>query len=124
MPVALHLAEEHRATVLVVSRGWSGYNGPCAPATAGVRLVCFNPDPGDTRGEAEFAARLAGQYHWTSVVLVTVRAQDTRARMLMKRCYSGSVYVVTAPLALADWPYQIAYQWGALVKALIVHRSC
>ena len=39
MPVALHLAEEHRATVLVVSRGWSGYNGPCAPATAGVRLV-------------------------------------------------------------------------------------
>jgi hypothetical protein len=123
-PVALRLAEEHRAKVLVISRDWSGHSGSCAPPMAGVKLICFYPDPENTRGEAEFTGRLAKKYHWTSVVLVTSTAQDTRARVLVGRCFNGSVYVVTVPLAAADWPYQIAYQWGALIKALIVHRGC
>jgi uncharacterized SAM-binding protein YcdF (DUF218 family) len=90
----------------------------------GVRLICFDPNPSNTRGEAEFAARLAERYHWRSVVLVVTREQDTRARLLMKRCFSGSVSVVTTSLPLGNWSLQIAYEWGALVKALVVHRSC
>lgn len=124
MPVALQLAREHRAPMLVVSRGWQGYGGPCPPPTPGVKLICFEPDPGDTRGEAEVIGRLAGQYHWRSVVLVTSRAQDTRARTLTGRCFDGSIYVITGSLALGSWPYQIAYGWGALFKALVLHRSC
>ena len=46
LPVALQLAREHRAPVLVVSRGWQGYGGPCPPPVPGVRLICFDPDPG------------------------------------------------------------------------------
>lgn len=124
MPVALQLAREHRASVLVVSRGWQGYGGPCPSAISGVKLICFEPDPGDTRGEAEAIGRLARRYHWSSVVLVTIRSQDTRARIMVKRCFGGATYVVTAPLPLRSWPYQVAYGWGALFKALVLYRSC
>jgi hypothetical protein len=124
LPVALQLAREQRAPVLVVSRGWQGYAGPCPPPVAGVKLICFDPDPPTTRGEAEAIGRLAKQFHWRSVVLVTTRPQDTRARMLAERCFGGSAYVVTAPLPVSSWPYQIVYGWGALLKALIVYRAC
>jgi len=124
LPVALRLARQHRAPVLVVSRGWQGYGGPCPAATAGVKLICFDPDPGTTRGEAEFVGQLAARYHWTSVVLVATRGQDTRARIIMGRCFSGSIYAVTAALPWDNWPYQIAYQWAALAKALVQYRAC
>lgn len=124
LPVALQLAREHRAPVLVVSQGQHGYGGPCPPKPSGVELICFDPDPGNTRGEAEYFGLLARRYHWNSVTLVTTSAQDTRARILVRRCFAGSVYVVTAPLPAGSWPYQIAYEWGALLKALLVYRAC
>lgn len=124
LPVALRLAQEHRAPVLVVSQGQHGYGGPCPPKPSGVELICFDPDPGNTRGEAEYLGRLAQRYHWNSVALVTTRAQDTRARILVGRCFAGPVYVVTAPLSAGSWPYQIFYEWGALLKALVLYRAC
>jgi hypothetical protein len=124
MPVALRLAREHKAPVLVVSQGNQGYGGPCPPRPPRMKLICFDPDPADTRGEAEFVGRLARQYHWTSVVVVVTRPQATRARVLMERCLSGPVYVATAALPPSSWPYQVAYGWGALAKALVVHRAC
>ena len=124
LPVALQLAREHRVPVLVVSQGQHGYGGPCPPVTPGVKLICFEPNPGDTRGEAEFVGRLAKEYRWGSVVLVTTRAQDTRARIVVGRCFSGSIFVMTGSLPLVNWPYQIAYEWAALFKALVLYRSC
>lgn len=124
MPVALRLAREHRAPVLVVSQGWQGYGGPCPPSVTGVTLICFSPDPGNTRGEAAFVGRLAKQYHWSSVVLVTNRTQATRAHLLMGRCFGGPIYVVTTSLPLSSWPYQVTYEWGALFKALVLHQAC
>jgi uncharacterized SAM-binding protein YcdF (DUF218 family) len=121
---AVELARQHRAPMLVVSQGQHGYGGPCPPMTPGVKLICFDPDPGNTRGEAEFIGRLAKEYHWSSVVLVTTRAQDTRARIVTRRCYGGPIYVMTGSLPLGNWPYQIAYEWGALFKALVLYRSC
>ena len=44
--------------------------------------------------------------------------------LAIRRCYSGAVYVVTAPQAWYEWPYQIAYGWGSLFKALLVKRAC
>lgn len=123
LPVALRLAAEHRAPVLVISRGWMGYGGPCPPPTAGVRTICFEPDPGNTRGEAEYVGRLANRYGWHSLLVVATRPQAVRAQVLFSRCFGGEVYVATAPLPLGNWPYEIAYGWGALVKAEFV-RSC
>lgn len=122
--VAEQLAREGRAPVLVVSQGHLGYGGPCPSAIPRTRIICFDPDPADTRGEAEHVARLARQYGWRSVVLVTTREQDTRGRLLLGRCYSGSIYAVTAAEPWYEWPYQIAYGWGALFKALFLKRGC
>jgi uncharacterized SAM-binding protein YcdF (DUF218 family) len=124
LSVALMLAKEGRAPVLVVSQGHDGYGGSCPPPVGRVRVICFDPVPSDTRGEAEFGAALARRYHWSSVALVTGRAQDTRARMLMARCFNGPVYVATASVAWHNWPAEIAYEWGALLKALLVQRTC
>lgn len=124
MPVALDLADSRRAPLLVVSQGYNGYSGPCPPKPSGVTLICFDPDPPTTRGEAEYVGRLARQYHWTSVVVVASRPQATRARLLVQRCFAGQVYIATGPLAPNTWPYQLAYGWGALLKALVWSRAC
>jgi uncharacterized SAM-binding protein YcdF (DUF218 family) len=87
-------------------------------------VICFNPSPDTTQGEAEYAARLARQYHWHSIALVTITPQDSRARLRMERCFGGHVYVMPAPIRLRLWPYELAYEWGATIKALTVSRSC
>lgn len=124
LPVALQLADERRAPMLVISQGHEGYGSPCPPRPSSVRLLCFDPNPATTRGEAEYIGRLAKKYHWTSVVLVVSRTQATRARMLVERCFTGPVYITTGPLPLRSYPYEIAYGWGALLKALVGYRAC
>jgi hypothetical protein len=125
---ALNLAYQHRARGLVIStgndHGPGGPIGPCGPPVPGVRVICFNPSPDTTQGEAEYAARLARQYHWHSIALVTITPQDSRARLRMERCFGGHVYVMPAPIRLRLWPYELAYEWGATIKALTVSRSC
>jgi uncharacterized SAM-binding protein YcdF (DUF218 family) len=124
LPAALALAKEGRARVLVISRGTMGYSGPCPPPTPGVRTICFDPDPGNTRGEAEYASALARRSGWHSLLLVTNRPQAARAQLIFDRCFSGKVFVSTAPFSVGNWPYQIAYGWGALAKAVLVDRTC
>jgi uncharacterized SAM-binding protein YcdF (DUF218 family) len=124
LPVALQLAAEHRAPVLVVSTGHDGYGSPCPPRPPRVQLICFEPNPADTRGEAEYIGQIAKKYHWTSVVIVTSRPQATRARMLVTRCFTGTVDNATGPLSGLSWPYEVAYGWGALIKAAFFNRTC
>jgi hypothetical protein len=124
LSVALRLARQHRAAFLVISLGTPGSGYGCPRPVPRVNLTCFNPAPATTQGEAEFAGRLARKYHWRSIAVVTITPQDSRARLRMERCFAGPVYVVTVPIGLSSWPYQLAYQWGALIKALTVQRSC
>ncbi len=126
IPFALRLAAGHHAAVMVVSTSTPLRTGStaCIPPVRGVRIICFNPDPQTTRGEAEFAGRMVRRYHWTSLAIVAIAPQDLRARLRFGRCLRAKVYVVTAPLPLIDWPYQIAYEWGATLKALVLQRSC
>jgi uncharacterized SAM-binding protein YcdF (DUF218 family) len=123
----LELANQGRAPVLVVSRGLPNdqiLDRVCGQHDRAFRLICFLPQPGTTQGEAEFVGRLAKQEHWQSVALVTTPDQDTRARIRFGRCYSGNLYVVTTPLAISKWPYEIAYQWTAMFRATVLQRSC
>jgi hypothetical protein len=55
---------------------------------------------------------------------VVHQIDEQRAGVIMRRCYGGSVYVVTAPVPWPQVPYQIAYGWGALFKALVLVRGC
>jgi uncharacterized SAM-binding protein YcdF (DUF218 family) len=126
LDTALDLAWAHRAAMIVISRGsrYWGHGSICAPKMPGVRVICFDPDPATTRGEAEFAGRLARQHGWHSIVLVATTPQDTRARLRVGRCFGGKIYVINAPLPTWDWPWAIVYEWGATIKALFFQTSC
>jgi hypothetical protein len=126
LQTALDLAWRHRAPVIVISRGsqrW-GHGSVCGPAIPRVKVICFDPSPPTTQGEAEFAGMLARRFHWHSIVLVTTTPQNTRARLRVARCFGGKIYVVDAPLSLIRWPYSIVYEWAALIKALIFQPVC
>ena len=118
------LAREHRAPHARGLAGLAGLRRAVSPAHPGRAAHLLRPGPGQHPGEAQFVGRLAQRYHWRSVVLVTTREQDTRARIRMGRCFSGPVYVVTASLPLSNVPYQVAYEWGALFKSLVLQRGC
>jgi hypothetical protein len=122
--VALRLATDHRARFLVVSQGTLASRDPCPQQVHNVTLICFNPIPSTTRGEAEFVGRLAKTFHWHSIAVVAITPQVSRARLRVERCFSGSVYMVSAPMTKSTWPYQIAYEWGSLIKAMVIERSC
>ena len=122
---AISLAREGRAAFLVQSTVVKeAGTDKCLPVVRGVSVVCFHADPLTTRGEAQSIARLAQQYRWTSVILVTTPDQAFRAQLRVSRCFPGSIYVVTTPLPPLHWPYWIPYQWGAFAKALLFEREC
>jgi uncharacterized SAM-binding protein YcdF (DUF218 family) len=120
--LALKLARAHRADYLVQSTTVGDTH--CLPPPAGVQLLCFHPDPGTTRGEAQWIGREAKARNWKSVILVTTPDQAYRAKLRVDRCFPGKVYVATSTLPWQRWFTQIPYQWGATVKALTVQRSC
>jgi hypothetical protein len=126
LDTALKLAWAHRAPVIAISRGspYWGRGSVCAPRIPRVKVICFDPRPSTTRGEAEFAGLLAKRYRWHSIVLVATTPQDTRARLRLGRCFAGRIYVIDAPLGAAQWPVAIAYEWGATIKALLLQRNC
>jgi uncharacterized SAM-binding protein YcdF (DUF218 family) len=121
----MKLASEHKAAFLVQSTvAAEAGTSRCLPATRGVTVLCFDPVPGTTRGEAEWIGREAKARHWRSVILVTTPDQAWRARLRVSRCFDGKVYVATSPLPFSKWFKQIPYQWLASAKALTVQRAC
>ena len=123
--VALDLARGHRASYLVQSTvEIDAGTDHCLPAVPGVTVLCFHPEPNTTRGEARSIARLAAQYHWRSVILVTTTDHAWRAALRVRRCFPGEIYVSPSHLPLVDWAGAIQYQWAATAKAVLVERSC
>jgi hypothetical protein len=125
---ALRLAAEHQAGTLVISIGWPKGRQripACANDNPAYQVICFQPRPTTTRGEAEELGRLARDRGWHSVLVVTSRYHVSRARLIVGRCMPGTVRMIAAPgqPSLTDWAYQFAYQTGAFAKALL-HRSC
>ena len=59
---ALELGWEHRAPVLVISRGsqYWGHGSICAPKIPQVTVICFDPNPATTQGEANSQADSRG----------------------------------------------------------------
>jgi hypothetical protein len=118
---AITLAEKGYAPVLIFSQG---HDATACPHVPGVKVVCFIPVPNRTVGEVRFATAYAKEHDLHSLLIVPGRAQTTRARILMKRCFSGEVLMLPAPVPLLAVPFEVVYEWGALAKALLVDRSC
>lgn len=120
---AIALARSGYAPVAVISRG--GHPAVACPRPGGrVRVICFRANPLDTRGEAQYVAALARARHWDQLIVVSERSQSTRARLLFERCTSAHLHMVPVSDPLSRLAYDVAYEWAALTKALVVQRSC
>lgn len=119
---AIDLAEAGYAPVAVISLGGNP-PVPC-PRARRIQVVCFRADPLDTRGEAEYAAALAKRRHWRTLMVVPERSQTTRARLLFGRCTSVEMRWVPVSDPPSHLPFDVVYEWGALLKALVLVRSC
>jgi uncharacterized SAM-binding protein YcdF (DUF218 family) len=119
------LVREGRAPVVAQSTVPVEAGGhTCLPQTPGVEVLCFNPNPGTTLGEARYIGEVAAQRHWQSVIIVTTPDHALRAELRVSRCFPGTIYVATSPLPWWDWFKQIPYQWAASVKALVFQTGC
>ncbi len=120
---AIKLVESGYAPVAVISLGGNP-PVPCPRHRAQVRVLCFRADPLDTRGEAQYVAALARRHDWDQLIVVSERSQATRARLLFERCTSAHLHMVPVSDPVSHLPYDVVYEWGALLKALVLERSC
>lgn len=98
--VGLELWRQGRAPVLLLSSVPDRTQAPrttalCQRPPADVE--CFTPAPVRTRGEAQVLGELARHRDWGSAIIVTSTSHVTRSRVLIRRCFPGSVAVVGAP---------------------------
>jgi hypothetical protein len=89
-------------------------------------IVCLRPESLNTRGEARAASKLARTRGWASLTLVTSGYHVTRARTLLDRCYDGHLDVVAADTdaSISRKLETLAHEWGGLIYAYTVGRSC
>lgn len=68
--------------------------------------------------------RLAAEYNWHSVIVVSWRFHLVRARYIFGQCCSGTVIMRAVPRTYARplwrWTYTYAYQFGGLAKAAVL----
>jgi hypothetical protein len=90
-----------------------------------VHVNCFKSNPQTTQGEARAIETFAKDYHWTRIIVVVPTTQASRARLRIGRCYSGRVLEAAfSPRGIGQWLEQLAYEWGARFKALVLQPSC
>jgi len=128
---ALKLVQRGVAPVLAISSAfrdpkWTkahrlcrGQDGPTR-----FRVLCFEANPYSTRGEAEMVTRLAGKYGWHRLVIVTSTYHLTRARMLFRRCFHGSLWTVGTSAPWRELPEEWASETAKLAVQTFYERGC
>jgi uncharacterized SAM-binding protein YcdF (DUF218 family) len=93
----------------------------CGAAIEGPRVLCFDPDPGTTKGEGRELRRLAAQYGWHTVIVVTFRPHISRARFILEQCFGGDLVMVDSParIPLPRWAFEYAYQSAGYARAVL-----
>jgi uncharacterized SAM-binding protein YcdF (DUF218 family) len=127
LPVGLKLVRQGYAPLLVVSRTSPDPSQLELDACAhrlDVRVLCVRADPYSTVGEAELLARLAAARHWRAVNVVTSQYHVVRARIILKRCYHGTLRVVGAPASAIAVAENAVLESVKLVYHELLHRQC
>ena len=122
----LELAEEGRAPVLVISYGeqWASISDRCG-TNEGYRIFCPEPPEDSTRGEARLIGDLITANDWTSVVIVTGDYHVMRARLLTRRCVTGSVDVAFGEVDWDDLASSVIRQEVLkFIDARVLQQSC
>jgi DUF218 domain len=120
---------QHVAPVLVISNGrdgrWQAANQLCASRQR-FEVLCPQPDPDTTRGEARMVRDLAARRGWRSVVVVTSTYHARRAQLLLGRCFDGQLQIVAAPPHepwLRTWA-RANVELVGLLRALVTAPDC
>jgi uncharacterized SAM-binding protein YcdF (DUF218 family) len=129
LPVALELAREHVAPVLVVSEDPTGKDelrtSTCATGhVEGAQLVCRTASPYSTRGEARMVAELAERRGWDRIVVVTSRYHLFRAERIIARCTDTKLVMRGAPDSIGRNLIAIPFEWAKLGLAETFRRGC
>jgi uncharacterized SAM-binding protein YcdF (DUF218 family) len=119
-PFGIALGEQGWAPIVVLSvdpwRTWY-----CATPHPHFDLRCFIPDPATTNGEAQELHRLAANYGWRTVIVVTFRPHISRARFILERCFDGNLVMVESPehLSVLEWAFEYVYQTAGYARELL-----
>lgn len=130
LPRAVGLVTEGVASVLVIPNGldpkWPDANRLCT-GEHDFEVICPQPEPDTTRGEAAALEHLAAELGWRRIVVVTSRYHLTRAELLLDRCVpAAEVRIVSSkpaggPLRWTGW---VAHEWLGLVDTVLFDRGC
>ena len=130
LPDARKLQQEWGIPVLVLARtglvGNVAADEVCDNAVfPSSDLVCFTPDPMNTRGEALAISRLIALNHWESVTVVTSNYHVTRAGKLISECTTADVQMVGAEATMnpGEWLWRFVVETGGLID-VSMHPEC
>jgi hypothetical protein len=97
----LALARAGYAPYLLLS-GYAGTKCPAPPHH--VKVICFDPHPDTTQGEARKIATLSRADGWHQIIVVPGIPQTTRARIRIARCYDGTLlFDPVSPGDVHEW---------------------
>lgn len=68
-------------------------------------VVCFTPGTMDTRGEASELGKLAAEYHWKNMTVVTSKYHIQRAGLLMHQCVNSDVTMFSTTPQFDTWQW-------------------
>lgn len=88
-----------------------------------VEIICVDPQPAKTQGEARAAMTLAEQRGWENLIVVSSTDQVTRARRLLNRCGEATLQMVDVEHASSPIKRAV-YEWGATLKSVTTKRGC
>ena len=129
LELASEIMESGAAEVLVIPNGqtpnWPQANALCAGSSE-FEVVCPEPDPDTTRGEARVIADLAAERGWTSMIAVTSTYHLIRAELLLDRCFDGTITAVAASpdISPPSWIRSIVHEWFGHLHARVLARDC
>lgn len=121
-PFGIGLGEQGWAPMVVVSIDrW--LTRLCATPHPHFNLLCFMADPPTTQGEAQALHRLAANYGWRTIIVVTSRPHISRARFILEQCFNGNLVMVESPthLSALGWAHQYVYQTAGYARAVLEH---
>lgn len=121
---ALSLAQRGLAPTVFVSNPYdepSKYMRSVCDEPHGVEVICFDPSPRTTRGEARALRDEAARRGWKSVMVVTNTPHVTRAKYIVGRCFPGEITMLDfrTHLSVSYWAWMYAYQTGGFVRAFL-----
>lgn len=88
-------------------------------------VICFEPNPSTTQGEAMKLRELAEERGWDNVIVLTYRPHVARSQLIIGRCFDGTTQWPTfdyqdsySPLKAATWR-EYVYQSAGFLKAWV-----